>query len=338
MKRPFFLFLVVSVVLLFRLPVLGAWLALNQAMVMVVKGQTARPLLEMATRWDQTNERAWWNLGVVLDQLGNSEAAVRAWSQIDNNERILLERGQITGIHQGDWGAALHWFEYALQLSPNSAQAYHAIGDARMGLKNWAGAREAYAQALQFAPENADYYVDYSNALLVDDYDLELAASLLEKAVILSPDSEHTYRALASLATKQGNMPEAIHWWEQAAAVPGSSVDTLFHLAEIYRQADLSDWALLVYQQAVEKAPDSPSARLQLAKALFNAKEWDRAIHEAQQSLKHDPTNLEAWLLLSHARFMVGDYEQACQAISQVLIVDPNNYEANELLSKVDQC
>ncbi len=336
MKRPFFLFLVVSVVLLFRLPVLGAWLALNQAMVMMVNGQTARPLLEMATRWDQTNERAWWNLGVVLDQLGNSEAAVQAWSQVDNNERILLERGQIAGIHQGDWEAALRWFDYALQLSPDSAQAYHAIGDARMGLKDWTAAREAYAQALQLAPENADYYVDYANALIVDDYNLDLAASLLEKAVVLLPGSEHTYRALAGLATKRGNMLKAIHWWEQAAAVaPEGTVDSILHLADAYEATGMYDQALTAYRYAVSEAPFSPWTHLELAHAYYTRKMWQETVAEAQQTVAIDPQNVEARLLISQAQVKQGNIEEARSVCIEALHLAPDHQEIQESCGKL---
>jgi|GEM_PF-3861545 len=292
----------------------------------------AIPILQSATEWNPGDLRAKWNLGLAWYMRGGLSEAVGVWKKTPGAASELILRGESSLAH-GEAERALSWFDAALQVQPDSVHALKGRGDAAIGLARWDLARNSYARALELDPHTAERYSDYARTLIAGNYDLPLAEDLLKRAVELAQGSEEVYATLAGLAYARSDHEQALHWWEKAAAVaPTGSVDSLLHLATAYQAVGLSDKAIAAYQQAVREAPQSPSARLELAKAYFSDEEWSQASAEATRVVELAPHTVEAWLLLGKSQIKGGNLEQGRKALEHVLVIDPNNAEALRLL------
>ena len=185
-------------------------------------------------------------------------------------------------------------------------------------------------------PTNADYLVDYAISLGIDNYDMEMAKGILERALEFDPDSEVVYRVLAKWAERDREWDVAVQWWEQAVSVPDSSVDSLLHLAEAYTKVDEYGQAIAAYEIAVARVPESAAIRLILAQNYLIINDWANAIIHANESIERDPEQLDAWLILAKSNYILGDIEQTLFALEQSLTIAPDNEEANALLQTID--
>ncbi|MCB8943118.1 MAG: tetratricopeptide repeat protein [Ardenticatenaceae bacterium] len=327
----------VVAVLLLVLAGRGSWMAarfyLNQGLIdsFALDREQSLPLLAQAYTWQPDDERIVWQLGRLHHLAQQPEAAVSVWQTSPLAGVTLLQHGDAF-LAEADWEAALLWYTYAQQVDAASARAINGQGDAWWGLADWVQARAAYAQALELEANEAEYYLDYARVLMLDEADLDLAAEMLEKAAVLTPDSEAVYRSLANLAARRGDMEQTVYWWEQAGAVPGPSIDTLLHLAEVYEQTNRLAEAVSIYEQAAAQAPDAPSTRLGLAAAYLALGEPQSALAETEVVLSRFPQNVMAWFIQGEAWLALGNEGEAHRALTQVLAIEPEHPQALALL------
>ncbi len=105
------------------------------------------------------------------------------------------------------------------------------------------------------------------------------------------------------------------------------NIDAEQKAAEASHRGDFSD-VVAVYEQLVEKNPNSLDLHLKLADALKKDRQWDRAISEYEQVLKSQPKNTEALLGIGTIRRWQGNTDEANRYYEQVREIDPQNSEA----------
>src|SRR5690349_583810 len=118
----------------------------------------------------------------------------------------------------GDFIGAEPLFAQIVAARPNSGQAQHLLGQARLKLGRFAEAREPLERAAKFLPKEVGAQVNFAGCLsLLGEHDAALAA--LDKALRLKPDdaaiSHNRGRALEAL----GRLDEAERAYDAALAV-----------------------------------------------------------------------------------------------------------------------
>lgn len=340
MKRPFlpallFLFLVL------RLPTTQGDFALNQAMIVLVDGQPeqTKAFLETAVSKAPQNNRAWWQLGQVLAQTGDVESALQAWQHTPEGIALLLENGRIAA--RQNQPQAIAWYEYAIQVAPQHVEGYYGLGQVYQQRGEWETAVSYYEQALQQNSEHLPSLVALSQIYIQRDQ-VEQAENILLQIVEneslhnFPGLSENAFRSLATIATKRQDVEQTIYWWEQAVT-SSNSVDSRLHLAEVYEQAGQADKALVVYQETVSLAPDTPWTHLALARAYLTRQEWENALESAQTSIEQDARIADAWLVVGQSYLALGQPAQAQEALQQGQIVDPTHEEIGRLLEELSE-
>jgi protein O-mannosyl-transferase len=149
---------------------------------------------------------------------------------------------------------AIRYFEQALRLNPDSAEARNGLGLALLQLGR--------------TPD---------------------AVPHLEQALRISPDYPDAHNNLAVALLQLGRSPEAIPHLEQALRINPDYADAHLNLGNALFQVGRVSEAFAHYQQALRLNPDSLLLRVDLGVALEKSGRVPEAIEQYQQALKLDP-------------------------------------------------
>jgi tetratricopeptide (TPR) repeat protein len=151
--------------------------------------ETARVILEYATRRDPQSKYSWNNLGRAYEALGRFADALRAYDrQIEVNPKdgwAYNNRGLALSRAKRD-AEAIYWFERQLEIAPDHEAALRNLGHSYVELEWWEQAEPYLNRALALRPEDTEVLVDLGQALSCRG-DLPGAKEYFNKAVGLSP-------------------------------------------------------------------------------------------------------------------------------------------------------
>lgn len=190
----------------------------------------------------------------------------------------------------------------AVQIDPYYGQAWALLACAQSSLRYNFGQEiddgfAAAHTALAIDPTIAEAYCAMSRRL-EEKGRHEQAATEIEKALGLAPDSWEVNKEAGRLTKHRREFAKAIQHYEKALEV----METDFH-----------SWALLVtcYQ-----------AQGEFDKIHYGA---TRMVSEAQKALQHDPSNGAALGIIAGGYAILGDHERAREWIDRAMLIDPDN-------------
>jgi O-antigen ligase/tetratricopeptide (TPR) repeat protein len=259
-------------------PLAAAWAAHEGVQLTPVAPAAAVERLQRATRLDPLNELYWVKLGSAAQAQSHAarEPAAR---------RRALEHARAA-------------FERSIRLVPANSYNHANLGRvlaelAALGAAMPVDAYAALDRALAMDPSNAYFYADAANAALSLD-DPERARSYAARGSELYPQFGFTRAQLGYVALARKRPAEAIEplraalaarWYgaDQAQALAASN------LAAAYLQVARPAEAHAAAMTALERAPASPEARFNLAKALEQLGRRAEAIAEYRRLLAERP-------------------------------------------------
>ena len=164
------------------------------------------------------NEKAEYNLGVVLQREGRDDEAIAQYRKAlelnrwdvgaHNNYGAALEK-------RGEIDEAIAEFQTALGIDPESAEAWKNRGDALLAKGHLDEAAASLREALRFRPDYAEAHNSLGNVLFrgrrVDE-----AISEYQRALENQPEYAMAHNGLGSALAERGRMGEAIAEWRTA--------------------------------------------------------------------------------------------------------------------------
>ncbi|HET9535555.1 MAG TPA: tetratricopeptide repeat protein, partial [Mesorhizobium sp.] len=231
-------------------------------------------------------------LATLHFSLGDMPNALRYAEEVaDGNADDARMLTHMAGImaQAGKGEKALSVLDRAIELEPESGEAYFTKGLLLLNLKRPAEAEQAMRAGIARAPDNAIGHYHLGRILLevgkVDD-----AMASFERAITVNSAFEPAYLALAS-------MHEARHEKDQAVAV------------------------LKKYLQHVN--PRNREIRHQLVRIYVDAKDYQGARKELEDLLAEDPSDLDAQLRMALIHGEQKEYAQAIDRLNGILKVRP---------------
>lgn len=186
----------------------------------------------------------------------------------------------------GDFAGAEPLLARIADARPNSGQALHLLGQARLKLGRFAEAREPLERGARFLPRDAAAQVNLAGCLAVlGEHEAALAA--LDRAARLKPGD-------AAIAHNRGRSLEALGRLEEAERAYGDALATDHRLlpslsARARLLAERGDWmgALADLDMALTSRPDDAPLLVRRGELLLGRGDWLRGLpdHEARLRL-----------------------------------------------------
>jgi tetratricopeptide (TPR) repeat protein len=172
----------------------------------------------------------------------------------------------------------------ALQKYPTDPRLWTLSGMAYVGAGESTSAVTSYRRSLKLDRD----FLPALEGLAQIEYQRSApdAAELLRHVLELRPADPTTHAMLAALEYKSGDCKEALTHFRAAEPIIGSNFNALSEFGVCLSNAEFTDEAVSVLQQALTLDPQSQQAHYNLALALWRSKKGDEALGVLDPSLQ----------------------------------------------------
>jgi tetratricopeptide (TPR) repeat protein len=209
-----------------------------------------------------------------------------------------------------------------LKLAPRSLEGLNLLGIALEEQNDFAGAMEAFRQALKINPRSTETQFNLAQAYLgagQKEKGLELARSLSEQA----KNDVRAHYTLGVLLAKLGQYSAAIHEFETADALQPGTFEILHDLGHAYLQSGGNEKALGILKRALKLSPDSVGTLYLMAQAYANEGKDLDALDSLVKARKLAPHDTDVIFLMARLSMKQSFYEDAIPLLKEGLKVDP---------------
>ncbi|MGE3319810.1 MAG: tetratricopeptide repeat protein [Candidatus Berkiella sp.] len=246
---------------------------------------------------------------------------------LKKNFETALELSQ-----QGKVDTAIPMLEDLLVKAPQDGDLLHALGMAFAQRRDFNQALHYMTQAIQFAPQVAEFHNNLANVYKVLNQ-LPLAQRHYQEALRLKSPYPQAHNNLGALLYKIGNYNEAINHFQKSLSMDPGSVDTHYNLANAYIQQDRFLDAKAHYEEVLKRRPEHLGALHNLGITLCVLKRFSEAKPLLEQVIQREPDNIDALYHLGVIASGLADHTQARDYFSQVLAIDSNHANSHHNLA-----
>jgi tetratricopeptide (TPR) repeat protein len=247
---------------------------------------------QRATELDGRFWEAWYNLGLVLAQLGKTQQAEQAFQRV-----LILSPGSAEATvaladleeRQGRTAQAVQLVRASIAVKDDPQLRKQLVRMLRRSKRYGEAAAEARA-LLARTPKDIEAY-NHLALVYYEQKRLDLAELVLEKALKIDDKDAHSYNNLGLVALARGRDQEAFLHFEKASTLQ----------------------------------PRLVRARLNKAVVLLECGEYARALEELQRAVQADAGSLEARVELGVAQRGLKRFTEAAATWEAVLNVDPQH-------------
>lgn len=316
-------------------------------------------IAELRSDLDQTPDTAhlhFW-LGTVYADKGEDDLAIsELLTALRLSPNLLRAANRLGRIFQreGMYERAIAYYSKAAEAQP-SPGLHGLIGLLHLRQEKYDKAVEYFEAALSM---NKDFAEARTNALaayhlwasqLIEDDQVDEAASVLFRALELFPSSRVIYYDLGVAYDTGGRYEEAIEKYKKVLEIEPSFVAAKRNIASCMnnlgaRQIQDKNWerSIEFCEQALQWDPDCWEARknleaatLGLGRKKHQAGLLDEAIPHYRTALGMNPENVDAHSSLGYLLYEKGTYKDALKQFQMALSIDPEFHNAEEGLTTV---
>lgn len=167
----------------------------------------------------------------------------------------------------------------------DSAEAHLMLGEARMGVSDFAGARTEFAKAVALNPKLGDAHALYARALMMTG-DSDLSAKEFRAALEYEPYNFDANLQLGAAARLQDNYQEAEKYLLRAQETRPGDPGVRYQLALVAIDENKLDGACKILESLVKEWPQFTEAHVSLALVYYRLKRPEDGKRERQIVLK----------------------------------------------------
>jgi tetratricopeptide (TPR) repeat protein len=193
----------------------------------------------------------------------------------------------------GDFNRAITEYKKAIAKKPEAAELYLRLGEAYRRSGDAAQASANFKKAGTIAPSNVTAHMQL--ALLYEGTGQRNdARPLYEQVLRLQPDNPVALNNLAYMLAENGaDLDQALTMAQKAKQQAPNDLNVSDTLGWIYIKKNLSDSAIGIFRDLVEKQPEHSTYRYHLAMALFQKGDRISAKKELETALRNKPSRDE---------------------------------------------
>ena len=234
-----------------------------------------------------------------------------------NPEADHYQRG-VKLLEQRLWDAAIFEFREVLELDPNQAETYIALGIAHSNKNELEEALKAFGRAAELKPDSVEAHFNLGLALR-NAGRMKEAVSELEEAIRLDPLNEQSRLELGLILQRDGQSERSIEQYRAILERNPNSAAAHNWLGVGHQQKKEFVEAIAEFRRAVELDPAMGRAHNSLGTLLAETGEMEEAVESFQTAARLDPSNLEIRMNLGVALRTIGDSEKAVEQFRHVL-------------------
>lgn len=201
-------------------------------------------------------------------------------------------------VHAGKPALAEEEFRKALELEPQSFQANHNLAEFYLESGKLAAAIPLLEKARQIDPSS--YNNSYNLALAYFLTGRRDDARQLAESTVKERDTGELHNLLGKIDEKDGKFIEAANEFETAARMDPSEENLFTWGSELLLHRTYEP-AILVFQKATERFPDSPRLWIGLGMALYSRGKYEDSIKALLTAADLSPRDARCYLFLSKA-------------------------------------
>ncbi|HEX4030482.1 MAG TPA: tetratricopeptide repeat protein [Terracidiphilus sp.] len=290
---------------------------------------------------DVKHAKSLYGLGLIAQQTGNSEAAVRMLLRaVAINPQEPTYHSTLAAVlrEQRKLDEALAEYRNVLALKPDDEEAHFLLGnillDQGMSLKNLLKLDEAKAhfdRALVLKPKNAD---THNNLGLIHMHrgEPEKAQTHYEQALRLNPDFSEAHNNLGNVFRYQKKLDEAAEHYSRALTLQPDYAGAYNNLGLILQKQGKLDAAKLHLQRALAINPKLAEAYNNLGTTLRDQGNLDEARDSYARAVALKPDYAAAHTNLGIILLQLGQLEKAVTAHEHAIALTPDFAEAHNNL------
>jgi tetratricopeptide (TPR) repeat protein len=192
-------------------------------------------------------------------------------------------------VNSGDYKTAIAEYTKVLERVPRSADVWMRVAETHRRSGDLNSASTSYKKAQELAPNNVQPFVQMAMM-----YDMEgrqpEAKPLYEHVLRLQPDHPIALNNLAyQMAESGSDLDQALTMAQRAKQQRPTDNDVADTLGWIYIKKNLSDTAIGIFKDLVQKVPEKATYRYHLAMALYQKGDKAQAKKELEAALKSNP-------------------------------------------------
>jgi TolB-like protein/Tfp pilus assembly protein PilF len=259
----------------------------------------------------------------------------RRATEADPTSAIAFSRLASAYLYVGDVASANAPIFRALTLDPELSDVQNTLGH-YYWLTNQELAGEAYREAIRLDPENVDALGAFGSWMMAQA-EADKAVEYFRRALNLDQESLERYRDLGAYYGATGKRDAALSL-AQDIQLRFDDVRSYQVLARIYEQTGDVDVAIAWVRMAVQRDPDNPEFKWQLAELysrigdadsanllqpepglaqLYWQRRYDELIEAAEEAMIDYPNELPIRYLLAFAYNVKGRYEEAASVLER---------------------
>lgn len=228
----------------------------------------------------------------------------------------------------------LQYFEQAVRLQPDYAEAYAEIGDSYIQLGHmlalppqeaFSKAQAAASKVLEIDPLLHDGHTIAGNVKFLYEWDFPGAEKEMRRALELNPNSSIAHRSYASFLTAMGRPEEAIAELKKCEAIDPLDLGPQSQIAGELYMARSNDGAIVQARKVLAQNPNAYVARLWFGLALEQKGDFPAAIEELNKAVEH--SNDKMWIgFIARAKALRGDRAGAQKILQELQRLSRRTY------------
>lgn len=227
----------------------------------------------------------------------------------------------------------------AQSLGTRDARAVYGLGNLYSDQQRWEEAERAYRAAIQLAPDSPEAFIALSFVLtqplngtnLADRY--AEAEDKARQAIKIDQTSAVAFDQLGAALELRGVIEgETETVYRKAIELEPNFALAYAHLGRLLRRKGLNNESAAAYRKAIEFAAGVPTMIL-VADVMQTQQRYVESEQLLRQALRQDPKNPTALNMLGRALTTRGSFDEAEKVLKKSADVSPNSFASHSLLA-----
>jgi tetratricopeptide (TPR) repeat protein len=269
---------------------------------------------------DQSTKGVALELGNAYYKKSDFSRAITYLKKANTEDPANQEAAQLLGMAyfaSGHPGDAIPLLEHVQGSMPHgNADGYYILGTCYIQIRNYDGARNAFAKMFGVPGDSAAAYLFTARMLLRQEFD-PVAEQYAQKAVSLDSKLPLAHYLLGELDLYKARLPEAIAEFQKELETNPANAATYYKLGDAYARAQKYDEAQTMLQRSIRLDSTSSVPFILMGQVLQKKGDYDLAVLSLKHAVTMEPNNPTAHYLLGQTYREMGRKEEATDELKR---------------------